>query len=142
MIKARFNIDPVAWQRPRFNGKRGFTAPVVKKFENTISLIAKSMMTTPPLQGALKVIVNFYLVPPKTVKKYYPFVRPDIDNFLKGVFDSLNGIFWIDDGQICELQCGKYYEWIEGKGRIEIEVIPMQDFYAVPNKTRKNKVLP
>ena len=36
-------------------------------------------------------------------------VKKDIDNFVKFVFDSLNKHLYVDDSQIFELKCGKYY---------------------------------
>lgn len=38
----------------------------------------------------------------------------DIDNLLKAVFDSLNGIAWKDDGQIVWLQAHKRYTVVPG----------------------------
>ena len=35
--------------------------------------------------------------------------RPDIDNLLKFVFDSCNGLIWKDDSIICEVQSRKIY---------------------------------
>jgi Holliday junction resolvase RusA-like endonuclease len=35
--------------------------------------------------------------------------RPDIDNLLKFVFDSCNGLLWHDDSLICEVQTRKIY---------------------------------
>ena len=54
--------------------------------------------------------LNGYLRPP---------TRPDIDNYIKGTLDGLNGIFWEDDGQIVEIQAGKYYS---DNPRIEMEI--------------------
>ena len=36
-------------------------------------------------------------------------VKKDIDNFVKFVFDTLNKHAYVDDSQIFELTCGKYY---------------------------------
>jgi Holliday junction resolvase RusA-like endonuclease len=36
-------------------------------------------------------------------------VKKDIDNFVKFVFDTLNKHAYVDDSQIFELICGKYY---------------------------------
>jgi Holliday junction resolvase RusA-like endonuclease len=36
-------------------------------------------------------------------------VKKDIDNFVKFVFDTLNKHLYVDDSQIFELKCGKYY---------------------------------
>lgn len=40
---------------------------------------------------------------------YWHIGRPDIDNLLKLIMDSLNGIFWRDDSQICKIETKKIY---------------------------------
>ena len=34
---------------------------------------------------------------------------PDIDNLVKGVFDSINGILWADDNQVASVAASKVY---------------------------------
>lgn len=53
-----------------------------------------------------------------------PVTKPDIDNYIKGILDSLNGLFWHDDGQIVEIHAGKYYSDMP---RIEIEIEEVAD---------------
>ena len=48
-----------------------------------------------------------------------PTTKADADNYAKGILDSLNGLFWHDDGQIVDLHIGKYYS---EKPRIEMEI--------------------
>ena len=48
-----------------------------------------------------------------------PATKGDADNYAKGILDSLNGLFWHDDGQIVDLHIGKYYS---DKPRIEMEI--------------------
>ncbi len=49
------------------------------------------------------------MVRPKSVKRDYPAVRPDIDNYVKTVLDGANGILWLDDAQVCQLAATKQY---------------------------------
>lgn len=49
-----------------------------------------------------------------------PTVKPDIDNVLKAIFDSLNGILYKDDTQIVEVTASKFYSDIP---RVEVEFI-------------------
>ncbi len=51
--------------------------------------------------------------------KIRPTKKPDIDNILKSVFDSLNQVAFYDDTQIIEIQASKYYSDIS---RIEIQI--------------------
>lgn len=53
--------------------------------------------------------ITFYLPKPKSVKRQYPTVKPDLDNLTKAIKDALNGICWHDDGQICRLVLTKEY---------------------------------
>ena len=34
--------------------------------------------------------------------------KPDADNLAKAVLDSLNGLIWVDDAQVCELSVSKW----------------------------------
>lgn len=62
------------------------------------------------LDGAVKVHCIFYLLKPKSVKRWLPWCRPDIDKLLRAVFDALQsaGAFK-DDGQIVEVVAEKCY---------------------------------
>ena len=60
-----------------------------------------------PLEGQLKVDVELYITQPQRTKLMGP--RADIDNFIKAVFDSLNGWLWEDDKQIIQVYATK--EW-------------------------------
>lgn len=39
----------------------------------------------------------------------WPVSRPDLDNYVKQVFDGLNGLLWEDDSQIVKLEATKVY---------------------------------
>jgi Holliday junction resolvase RusA-like endonuclease len=67
-----------------------------------------------PIQSPVKIIWISFIYPPLktwTQKKkreleaglVYKETRPDIDNLLKNLWDACNGLVWIDDGQIVEL---------------------------------------
>lgn len=45
--------------------------------------------------------------------------KPDVDNLIKGVFDSLNKIVWKDDNQVYEVHSKKVYSFNPG---IEINI--------------------
>ena len=47
-----------------------------------------------------------------------PIVKPDVDNVAKSILDALNGIIYLDDKQIIELNIEKIYaetSWTEVK---------------------------
>jgi len=51
---------------------------------------------------------------------YRPAQRGDIDNYLKGLFDALNGWAWVDDSQIKAMDVGIGYD--RKNPRLEIDV--------------------
>ena len=71
------------------------------------------------LTGPLKVtIITYFAIPKSTSKKkakqmldyeILPTVKPDTDNIAKSILDSLNGIAYLDDKQVVNLQVEKYY---------------------------------
>lgn len=42
------------------------------------------------------------------ISVYRPQQRGDLDNVLKALLDSLNGVLWVDDSQIVELHAYRY----------------------------------
>lgn len=68
---------------------------------------------------ALFMDLLFVIEKPKSSKNKYPIVKPDLDNMVKLVCDSLNGYAYHDDSQICELQVRKIYG---EQNRIDIHI--------------------
>ena len=86
-----------------------------------------------PTAGPVTVSVYVYLPRPKTLcrKKdksgtIWAPVRPDADNYGKGIMDALNGIAYADDGQVCRLTVCKQYHEIGGMPRTEVEIVDSQ----------------
>jgi Holliday junction resolvase RusA-like endonuclease len=127
---------PVAKARPR-GAKDGaghirmYTPKKSKDFEYAVRQRAEKVFEK-PLQGPICLEVTFFLPRPKYMiwkTKPMPSVpnthRPDLTNFLKSIEDSLNGVAYLDDGQIAQLKASKYYQE-GGKGpwtQIEIREI-------------------
>jgi Holliday junction resolvase RusA-like endonuclease len=61
---------------------------------------------------------------PKSAKKSdrYPSRRPDLDNFIKSMMDSMNGVVFKDDACICRIEATKLYSEIP---RIEVWIDKM-----------------
>lgn len=57
----------------------------------------------------VEVLIIFYLPKPKTVKRKYPSVKPDLDKLCRAVGDGITGILIKDDSQIVELSARKEY---------------------------------
>jgi Holliday junction resolvase RusA-like endonuclease len=100
------------------------------------SIYGQSLAQRPPYpwDGPIAIGVAFFKRIPKNVSKkkreqmlnnerYPATARDDFDNLLKSIKDALNGIYWLDDGQVCRmiqvngLDSGKYYSDIP---RVEI----------------------
>lgn len=114
MTFLRFEVEPVSKLRARTvrtnkGHFRSFTPKKTKQFENTIKGLCRSQFDRDPYTGALSVSIEFELPKPKSVTRKYPTVKPDIDNLVKSLVDSLNGIVWKDDCQIVNLNVSKRY---------------------------------
>jgi Holliday junction resolvase RusA-like endonuclease len=125
---------PVAKGRPRISTRGGFARAYTPKktvnFEARVALAAQQVMDgSEPLDGALSLFIDVHLPIPQSWSKkkkeqasahvIRPCSRPDIDNYVKAVFDGGNEIVWRDDSQIVELTSRKFYS---ENPRIVVEV--------------------
>lgn len=69
-----------------------------------------------PLSGPVRLEVYFQMPRPKRLltKKWlgqllWHTTKPDADNLAKAIKDSLNGLAWRDDSQVCQLYVEKSY---------------------------------
>ena len=118
-------------QRPMFKTKNGraFTPNQTINYENWIKqcYIEQSNKL---LQGAIRARIEIYYSVPKSYSKRkieaikygtdYPMKKPDCDNVVKIVLDSLNKIAYDDDKQVVELTVLK--RWTFDNERIEFEM--------------------
>lgn len=128
MISFTIYGEPVAQARPRFNRYTG-CAYDPKKSKDFKKLVAISALPYKPkelLTGALKLNIKVFRSMPKMSKTkallaleghIRPTTKPDIDNYVKGVKDALNGVIYKDDSQVVCLHAEKYYS---DSPRIEI----------------------
>lgn len=81
--------------------------------------MAKEFAPPVPLAGPLKLSVHVWFPIPESYSKkrlqelkdtYHAHTtKPDLDNIIKLVKDSLNGVFWLDDKQIYKVTASKRY---------------------------------
>ena len=57
-------------------------------------------------------------------KSFIKSTKPDLDNLIKFILDTLNGVIWVDDSLIVELVAGKYYD---EKPRTELYIRSYED---------------
>ena len=119
--------------RPRLNSYTGvvYTPTKTKDYE---SLVEQYFLLKYPrfkaLEGRIKVSIIAYFSIPKTTKKadinemlennISPTKKPDIDNIVKSILDSMNKFAFKDDNQITKLEVEKKYS-IEDKVYVKIE---------------------
>ncbi len=70
------------------------------------------------MMGALHVEITFYCKEPKKPTKEWP--RGDIDNYIKALFDSFNGVVWGDDDQVVRVTAEKVY--CHTDARVEVQI--------------------
>lgn len=111
IINLTFPINPVAKERPRTSFYSGsiYTPARTCIFENHVKKLARMQFKNSLITFPMSVKIIFRLEKPKSVKRDYPSVRPDIDNYIKAVLDALQGIVFKDDGQIIKLYAEKIY---------------------------------
>lgn len=101
-------------------GKIGhYTPPTTVAYEKLVRLCAmQAMQGRPPITGPVSLTVAAYFSIPNSwsLKKQreaqngiiHHTKRPDLDNSIK-IVDALNGIVWVDDCQVIQLQASKRY---------------------------------
>ena len=77
-----------------------------------------------PLAGPLELLVTFVLVKPKSVKRTWPHVRPDLDKLLRSAGDALTsaGVYG-DDSQLVKITAQKVYG-IQPGAEVIVRVVP------------------
>jgi len=110
----------------RFSSGRVYRSKDGTNYRNNLVMLAKQSAPREPLSGPLQADVTFVLQRPKALKvgaRQYAPVRPDRDNLLKPLFDSLTkSAWWIDDAQICKGETIKTYGATGEAPCIEINV--------------------
>lgn len=115
---------PVSKGRPRFGkAKNGnmvaYTPFKTRKYEQEVkTLFQLAMYSKPMLEGAVKVTITAYFKSKK--KTGWHTSRPDLDNIVKAILDSMNGIVVEDDSAVAQIVALKKYD--EGEERVEVQI--------------------
>lgn len=109
----QFNIEPTPWARPTtaiINGfRRTLTTKKAREASETLKYLMRAKWRGQPLEAPLKLELVFSITKPKSCKRPFPSVKPDVDNFIKMVMDCGNEIIWKDDNLIVEISARKEY---------------------------------
>lgn len=124
-MRKEFTIpgEPKGKQRPRVTMRGGYATTYTPKetvsYENFVKMCFIQQCGREMLEGAIEADITAYYSIPKSVSKtkhrqmcsgeIRNVKKPDCDNLAKIVLDSLNGIAYHDDSQICELSVSKLY---------------------------------
>jgi Holliday junction resolvase RusA-like endonuclease len=104
---------PMVWSRPRVSTRSGKVVmfdPKAQERKN-LGLLLKSYFSH-PLDGPVKLeVIYFHATKKKKLWGEYKHTRFDLDNAIKALNDALNGIAFIDDGQVCCISAQK--KWAE-----------------------------
>ena len=129
--------DPKPQKRHRHTSKGRFvrTYDPSSKDKNDLLWVVQNRAPEKPMEGPLSVHIYCYFTRPKSHYRTgrnsgilkdglsdLHTTRPDPDNLAKLVLDALNGVFFKDDSQICDLFVKKRYD---EQPRTEIWITPM-----------------
>lgn len=135
MKEIRFSVpgDPIGQGRPRFTRKNRipYDPPKSKQYKAKVQREFQKVYRGKPFKGDIGVAITAWFGVPKsyTVKRKLaclqgverPHKKPDADNIEKGLLDALNGLAYLDDKQIIELQISKRYAQT-GQGRVDVKI--------------------
>ena len=82
-------------------------------WRSTVALAAR-FNGVKPLDGGVGIEITFRVRRPKTVKRDFPTVAPDLDKYIRGVLDALTGIGYGDDSQVIYIKAEKVYSDMAG----------------------------
>lgn len=75
--------------------------PKAEGWKKTVAKTARyTLIGKPPLTGPLGVRMVFTVERPKSVRRRFPTVKPDVLKLARSTEDALTGIVWVDDAQI------------------------------------------
>jgi crossover junction endodeoxyribonuclease RusA len=72
-----------------------------------------------PILDPIAITMRFRVKRPKSVKRDYPTVAPDLDKYIRGVNDGLTGVAFADDSQVVQIIASKEYADAPG---VDIEI--------------------
>jgi Holliday junction resolvase RusA-like endonuclease len=115
MIKLIIPGRPVPCVRMTQRSK--FTNPQAQRYleyKQTVGWIGKSKINQPlPKEHFVCINMQFWLYGGQVI---------DLDNLIKSICDSLNGIAWVDDKQVTEIMAKRYKAADKLSQRAEIEI--------------------
>lgn len=111
MLLSLTDIEPIPCPRPRIS-RFGAYYPATyriwkKKADAVVRGAVGGIPDHRPLDFPLDVWLLFAVRKPKKTKLLVP--KPDIDNYMKAIFDACNGIVWQDDSLVVKVTASKMW---------------------------------
>ena len=117
---SKYNVPVIPMGAVRMTRRGKFVNESAKRYltyKDFIKLHINQQAKQESIVNQIGVDIVFTMpIPPSWSKKkqreavgQYHNKKPDIDNLVKGLFDSLNGLIWKDDNQVARLQAVKIY---------------------------------
>lgn len=120
-------LIPLPAPRPRFSKFGTYNPKSYTEYKDALLTISKVQCKT-YYDGLIRLDITFYMPIPASLSKkkrselieqHYHIKKPDLDNLLKSVKDALEGTYYKNDSQICEVNMKKVYS---DKPRTEFEL--------------------
>ena len=112
-IRILLPVSPMPQPRPRFRVAarhiQSYRTKSDMQYREKLQMLLKRAHKDVPIDGPCSVSVCFYLASPKKPRWKMPAVKPDIDNYIKALFDAMNGIIFTDDARVVKLHAEKCY---------------------------------
>lgn len=117
IIEFRIKGQPQGKARPRFNGNHTYTPRATRDYEHLVRTSYIKQCGN-QMNDFNKITIKAYFEIPKsaTKKERAEIIegkrvnkKPDIDNIIKIILDSLNGLAYADDKQITKIEASKSY---------------------------------
>ena len=119
-------VNPVPASRPRVSKWGTYYGKIYQNFRNDMREELEGNLNV-KIDGPLDVHLEVIVLKPKTGKRTFP--RGDVDNYAKGILDSLtnHGNVWNDDDQIINLTIFKRYAAPEEDAGILVHINTVKD---------------
>ena len=119
MIQFELKGIPIPWKRPGRNNKTGAIYDQQKMLKDQIRWQMRGHYHEEPLKIPVEVNFSFYMPMPKNASAprkrdmlhgmIHHICRPDVDNLSKFYLDTMTGVIYEDDSQVCEMGVKKLY---------------------------------
>lgn len=88
----------------------------LKPWRKTVTAVVRAVGSRSiPRERPVAVSATFTFERPKTVKREYPTVKPDLDKLIRSVFDAVTDAgLWADDCQVVDMRIRKQYGNVSG----------------------------